>query len=141
MAAVGGIADARGITAAFALGAAAVQIGTAYLLSPEASISHPYRQAMRSNGSQTVLTNVFTGRPARAIATRMVREIGPISELVPDFPLTAGFSAPLRVKSEAKGATDFTPMWSGQSGRLARELPAKEITQRLASETLAKLNS
>jgi nitronate monooxygenase len=139
--AAGGIADARGITAAFALGAAAVQIGTAYLLSPEARISPLYRQALRSNGNQTVLTNVFTGRPARAIATRMVREIGPISELVPDFPLAGGFSAPLRVKSEAKGATDFTPMWSGQSGRLARELPAKEITQRLASETLAKLNS
>ena len=139
--AAGGIADARGITAAFALGAAAVQIGTAYLLSPEARISPLYRQALRNNGNQTVLTNVFTGRPARAIATRMVREIGPISELVPDFPLAGGFSAPLRVKSEAKGATDFTPMWSGQSGRLARELPAKEITQRLASETLAKLNS
>lgn len=139
--AAGGIADARGITAAFDLGAAAVQIGTAYLLSPEARISPLYRQALRSNGNQTALTNVFTGRPARAIATRMVREIGPISELAPDFPLAGGFSAPLRVKSEAKGATDFTPMWSGQSGRLARELPAKEITQRLASETLAKLNS
>jgi nitronate monooxygenase len=139
--AAGGIADARGITAAFALGAAAVQIGTAYLLSPEARISPLYRQALRSNGNQTVLTNVFTGRPARAIATRMVREIGLISELAPDFPLAGGFSAPLRVKSEAKGATDFTPMWSGQSGRLARELPAKEIAQRLASETLAKLNS
>jgi nitronate monooxygenase len=71
----------------------------------------------------------------------MVREIGPISELVSDFPLAGGFSAPLRVKSEAKGATDFMPMWSGQSGRLARELLAKEITQRLASETLAKINS
>jgi nitronate monooxygenase len=97
--AAGGIADARGITAAFALGAAAVQIGTAYLLSPEARISPLYRQALTSNWSQSVLTNVFTGRPARAIATRMVREIGPISELVPDFPLAGGFSAPLRVKS------------------------------------------
>jgi nitronate monooxygenase len=139
--AAGGIADARGITAAFALGAAAVQIGTAYLLSPEARISLLYRQALRSNGNQTALTNVFTGRPGRAIATRMVREIGPISELVPDFPLAGGFAAPLRAKSETKGATDFTPMWSGQSGHMACELPAKEITQRLASETLAKLNS
>ena len=139
--AAGGIADARGIAAAFSLGASAVQIGTAYLFSPEARISPLYRQALRSEGNQTVLTNVFTGRAARAIANRMVRETGPMSELVPDFPLAGGFSAPLRVASEANGVTDFTPMWSGQSAGLARELPAKEITQRLASETLARLNS
>ena len=139
--AAGGIADARGIAAAFALGAAAVQIGTAYLLSPEARTSPLYRQALKSEGAQTALTNVFTGRPARAIANRMVRETGPMSKLVPDFPLAAAFSAPLRVASEAKGAPDFTPIWSGQSAHLARELSAKEITQRLAEETLARLNS
>jgi len=139
--AAGGIADARGIAAAFALGAAGVQMGTAYLLSPEARISPLYRQELKSNGDPTVLTNVFTGRPARAIATRMIRETGPMSDLVPDFPLATGFSAPLRVASEAKGSADFTPVWSGQSVRLARELPAKEITQRLAEETLARLNS
>jgi nitronate monooxygenase len=138
--AAGGIADARGIAAAFALGAAAVQIGTAYLLSPEARISPLYRQALRSEGHPTALTNVFTGRPARAMVTRMVRETGPMSKLVPDFPLATAFSAPLRVAGEAKGATDFTPLWSGQSVCLARELPAKEITQRLAEETLARLN-
>ena len=139
--AAGGIADARGIAAAFTLGAAGVQLGTVYLLSPEARISPLYRQGLRNEENQTVLTNVFTGRPARAIATRMVRETGPMSKLVPDFPLATGFSAPLRVVSEAKGADDFTPIWSGQSVRLARELPAKEITQRLAAETLARLSS
>jgi len=139
--AAGGIADARGIVAALALGAAAVQIGTAYLLSPEARISPLYREALTNEENQTVLTNVFTGRPARAIATRMVRETGPMSKLVPDFPLAGRFSAPLRVASEAKGATDFTSMWSGQSARLARDLPARELTQRLALETLARLNS
>src|SRR5262249_45006503 len=87
--AAGGIADARGIAAAFALGAAAVQLGTAYLLSPEARISSWYRQGLRNHGNQTVLTNVFTGRPARAMLTRMVRERGPMSRLVPDFPLAA----------------------------------------------------
>jgi nitronate monooxygenase len=141
--AAGGIADARGISAAFALGAAAVQIGTAYLLSPEARVSPLYREALRNirnKGTLTALTNVFTGRPARAIATRMVRETGPISKLVPDFPLAGRFSAPLRAASEAKGVTDFTPMWSGQSAHFAHELPVKEITQRLASETLAQLN-
>ena len=139
--AAGGIADARGIAAAFALGAAGVQMGTAYLLSPEARTSPLYRQALKSEGDQTALTNVFTGRPARAIANRMVREAGPISKVVPDFPLATAFSAPLRVASEAKGATDFTPIWSGQSVQLARELPVKEITQRLAEETLARLNA
>lgn len=139
--AAGGIADGRGIAAAFALGAAAAQLGTAYLLSPEARISPLYRQGLRNQGDPTVLTNVFTGRPARAIATRMVRETGPMSKLVPDFPRAAAFSAPLRVASEAKGATDFTPVWSGQSVRLvARELPAKEITQQLAAEALARLS-
>jgi nitronate monooxygenase len=137
--AAGGIADARGIAAAFALGASAVQIGTAYLFCPEAKISLLYRQGLK-NESETALTNVFTGRPARAVACRMVREIGPISELAPDFPLAASFSAPLRTKSEAIGATDFTPVWSGQSARLARELAAKELTLSLASEALARLN-
>jgi nitronate monooxygenase len=132
--AAGGIGDARGIAAALALGAAAVQIGTAYLLSPEARISPLYRQALRNEGNQTALTNVFTGRPARAIMKRFVRERGPMSQLVPDFPMATGFSAPLRAASEANGSTDFTPLWSGQSAHLARELPAKEITQRLASE-------
>jgi nitronate monooxygenase len=139
--AAGGIADARGIAAAFALGASAVQIGTAYLLTPQAKISPLYRQGLKSEANHTVLTNVFTGRPARAIANRMVREMGPMSELVPDFPLAGSFSAPLRVASEAHGAADFTPIWSGQSVRLASELSAKELTQRLASETLARLSS
>jgi nitronate monooxygenase len=139
--AAGGISDARGIAAAFALGAAAVQIGTAYLLCPEARIGPLYREVLRNEGNQTAVTNVFTGRAARAISNRMVREIGPMSKLAPDFPLAGRFSAPLRVASETKGLTDFTPMWSGQSARLARELSAKELTQRLAEETVAKLKS
>jgi nitronate monooxygenase len=137
--AAGGIADARGIAAAFALGAAAVQIGTAYLLCPEAKIGPLYREVLRNDGNQTAVTNVFTGRAARAVSNRMVREIGPMSKLAPDFPLAGGFSAPLRAASEAKGATDFTPMWSGQSAPLKRELSAKELTQRFAEETVAKL--
>jgi len=68
------------------------------------------------------------------MATRMVRETGPMSKLVPDFPLAAGFSAPLRAASEAKGSADFTPIWSGQSVHLARELPLKEITRLLRHE-------
>jgi nitronate monooxygenase len=140
--AAGGIADARGIVAAFALGAAAVQIGTAYLLCPEAKISSAHRYALRNaKDNQTALTNVFTGRPARGIVNRIVREVGPMSDLAPEFPLAAGPLAPLRFRSEAIGSDDFVPLWSGQAARLARELPAGELTKWLAEDALKKLNS
>jgi nitronate monooxygenase len=140
--AAGGIADARGIVAAFALGAAAVQIGTAYLLCPEARISPVYREALKdAKDNQTALTNVFTGRAARGIVNRAVRELGPMSDDVPEFPLAAAALAPLRSKSETVGSGDFTPLWSGQAARLARELPAAELTKRLATETLEKLRA
>jgi nitronate monooxygenase len=138
--AAGGIADARGIVAAFALGAAAVQIGTAYLLCPEAKISAVYRQALRNaKDNDTVVTNVFTGRPARGIVNRLIREVGPMSDIVPEFPLAAAALAPLRSKSEMAGSGDFTPLWSGQAARLSRELPAAELTKRLAAEALETL--
>jgi len=136
----GGIADARGILAAFALGAAAVQIGTAYLHCPEAQISPIHRQALidgKDNG--TAITNVFTGRPARAIVNRLMREIGPMSDEAPEFPLAAATLAPLRAKSEMAGSADFTPMWSGQAAHLARELPAAELTKQLAVGALENL--
>ena len=140
--AAGGIADARGILAAFALGAAAVQIGTAYLLCPEAKISPVYRQALRSaQDNQTILTNVLTGRPARGVVNRIIRELGPMVDDVPEFPLAAGALGPLRSKSEIAGSGDFSPLWSGQAAHLARELPAAELTKRLAAETLEKLRA
>jgi nitronate monooxygenase len=138
--AAGGIADARGIAAAFALGAAGVQIGTAYLLCPEARISQLYRQALKAaKDNETAITNVFTGRSARGIVNRLVREVGPMSDVVPEFPLAAAALAPLRTKSEMAGSADFTPLWSGQAARLNRELPAAELTKQLAAETLEKL--
>jgi len=138
--AAGGIADARGIAAAFALGAVGVLIGTAYLHCPEAQISPIYRQALRdSKGSVTAITNVFTGRPARGIVNRLMREVGPMSDVAPEFPLAAAAVAALRAKSEMAGSTDFTPLWSGQAARLNRELPAAELTRKLAEETLEKL--
>jgi nitronate monooxygenase len=138
--AAGGIADARGIVAAMALGASAVQIGTAYLLCPEATTSAVLRAALKGAG-ETALTNVFTGRPARGIVNRLVREVGPMSGLAPDFPLASGAVAPLRSKSEAQGSGDLSPLWSGQAARLCRELPAGELTRRLAEETLSRLAS
>jgi nitronate monooxygenase len=138
--AAGGIADARGIVAAFALGAAAVQIGTAYLLCPEAQISPLYRRALKgARDNATAITNVFTGRPARAIVNRFMREVGQMSDLAPEFPLAAATLAPLRAKSEMAGSVDFTPFWSGQAAHLGRELPAAELTKQLAAETLGNL--
>jgi nitronate monooxygenase len=138
--AAGGIADARGIVAAFALGAVAVQIGTAYLHCPEARISPIYRQALKdAKDNKTAITNVFTGRPARGIVNRLMCEVGPMSEVAPEFPFAAAALAPLRAKSEMAGSADFTPLWSGQAACLNRELPAAELTRQLAAETLQKL--
>lgn len=138
--AAGGLGDARGIVAALALGASAVQLGTAYLFCPEAKVSAPHRAALRTaRDNTTVLTNVFTGRPARALVNRLVREVGPMSELAPEFPLASGAVLPLRQKAEAAGSGDFSPLWAGQAAALGRELPAGELTRRLAAETLELL--
>ncbi len=140
--AAGGIADARGIVAAFALGASAVQIGTAYLLSPEARISPVHRAALSSaKDNDTALTNVFSGRPARGIVNRIVREVGPMSPVAPAFPTAGGALAPLRAKTEPQGAGDFMSLWSGQALRLAHALPAGELTRELATEALARFNA
>ncbi|QQX56330.1 NAD(P)H-dependent flavin oxidoreductase [Pseudomonas chlororaphis] len=135
--AAGGIGDARGIVAAFALGASAVQLGTAYLFTPEAKVSAAHHRALRTaKESETALTNLFTGRPARGIVNRVMREIGPISPLALAFPLAGGALMPLRAKDEA----DFANLWSGQALRLGLELPAFELTRTLAEQALAKLN-
>jgi nitronate monooxygenase len=137
--AAGGIADSRGIAAAFALGASAVQIGTAYLFCPEAKVNAVYLEGLRhARDSHTALTNIFSGRPARAIVNRAVREVGPMSDLAPEFPMAAGAIAPLRSRSEKSGSPDFAQMWSGQAAHLARELPAGDLTRTLAAETLER---
>jgi nitronate monooxygenase len=138
--AAGGIADGRGIAAAFALGAAGTQLGTAYLLCPEAATSAPHRDALQhAHSDATFVTNVFTGRPARALSNRLAREIGPITDGLPDFPLPMGPLAPLRAKAEQQGNRDFTPFWSGQASPLAREMPAGELTLKLVQEAVDRL--
>ena len=138
--AAGGIADGRGIAAALALGASGVQIGTAYLFSPEAKVSAPHRAALaEASDEDTEITNLFTGRPARGIVNRLMHELGPLSPDLPAFPLAASALAPLKAKAEAEGSGDFSNLWSGQAARLSRTLPAKELTQRLAQEALACL--
>jgi nitronate monooxygenase len=137
--AAGGVTDARGIAAAFMLGAAAVQIGTAFLFCPESKISKPHRAALRSaTDDGTALTNLMTGRPARGLYNRMMRELGAISE-APAFPLAAGAIAPLRAKAEAAGSGDFSPLWSGQSAALGVEMPARDLVRKLAAEAQQRL--
>jgi nitronate monooxygenase len=130
--AAGGIADAKCVAAAMALGAAGVQIGTAYLLCPEATTSAVHRAALKSDAARhTALTNLFTGRPARSIVNRLMREIGPVSTAVPAFPLAVGAVMPLRAKAESQGSGDFSPLWSGQNATGCREIPAAELTREL----------
>lgn len=137
--AAGGVTDARGIAAAFMLGAAAVQIGTAYLFCPESKISAPHRAALNTaRDDGTALTNLMTGRPARGIHNRLMRDLGPISE-APAFPLAAGAIAPLRSKAEAAGSGDFSPMWSGQAASLGIAMPAGALTRKLAAEAQDRL--
>lgn len=131
--AAGAIADAAGVAAAMALGAAGVQVGTAYLLCDEATTSAVHRTALQSDAAaHTVLTNLFSGRPARGIVNRMIRELGPMNESAPRFPLATAASAPLRAAAEAKGSGDFTPLWAGQNVSGCRAVPAAEITAALA---------
>ncbi|MDN7143725.1 nitronate monooxygenase [Pseudomonas sp. JQ170] len=138
--AAGGIGDHRGIVAAMALGASAVQLGTAYLLCPEAKVSAAHRQALlNAKDSDTAVTNLFTGRPARGINTRIMRELGPMSALAPHFPLAGGALMPLRAISEPNGNSDFSNLWSGQAARLGQALPAGELTRSLAQKALAQL--
>ena len=135
--ATGGIADGRGIVAAFALGASAVQLGTAYLFCPEASVPPLYRKALAEvadNG--TALTNLFSGRPARGILNRYMRECGLVSDAALPFPYAATFVAPLRSASEKAGSVDYMQMWAGQAAKLAKPLGAEELTQKLATDAL-----
>lgn len=131
--AAGGIADARGVAAALSLGAVAAQVGTAYLLCREATTSALHRAALKSEAARhTALTNLFTGRPARGIVNRVIRELGPLNPAAPAFPLATGAIAPLRARAEAKGSGDFSPLWSGQNATGCREVGAGDLTRELA---------
>jgi nitronate monooxygenase len=133
--AAGGIADARAVAAAIALGAAGVQVGTAYLLCPEATTSAVHRAALKSESARhTAVTNVFTGRPARGIVNRLIREQGPLSPVAPPFPLATAAVSPLRSAAERRGSGDFSPLWSGQNATGCRAIPAADLTRELAAQ-------
>jgi nitronate monooxygenase len=133
--AAGGIADKEGVSAALSLGASGVQVGTAYLLCPEATTSAVARAALASEAAtHTALTNVFTGRPARGIVNRAIRELGPISSVAPEFPGATNAIAPLRAAAEARGIDDFSPLWCGQFPGCAN-ITAAQLTMGLAEGT------
>jgi nitronate monooxygenase len=136
--AAGGIAEERGIAAAFALGASAVQIGTAYLLCPESLASPAHRALLASEAAaETRFTNLISGGLARGLTNRLIDEIGPVHGAAPPFPHASAALAELRKAAEAQGRTDFSTLWSGQSARLARAMPAEELTRILTAKALA----
>ncbi len=134
--AAGGIMDAKGVTRAMGLGAAGVQTGTAWLLCPEADTSAVHRSALNSAAArQTALTNIFTGRPARGIVNRLMRELGMLNTAAPDFPLAGAAVAPLRTRAESTGNWDFSPLWAGTNAAAIRTCPVGELARELAAGT------
>ncbi|MBL8330048.1 MAG: nitronate monooxygenase [Rubrivivax sp.] len=132
--AAGGLADAAGIAAARALGAQGVQLGTSFLLCDEALTSKLHRQALQEpQARHTALSNCFTGRPARGIVNRLMREQGPLSPAAPAFPLATAALAPLRAAAEARGLSDFSPLWCGQNASGCRAVPAAELVRQLVA--------
>ncbi len=130
--AAGGISTAAAVSAAKALGANAVQVGTAFLTSHEATTSALHRQALMSDAAKhTALTNLFSGRPARGIVNKFMRDFGPLNPEAPAFPLATAAVAPLRAAAEAKGQSDYSPLWSGQNASDCQALPAADIAHKL----------
>jgi len=137
--AAGGIGDARGIAAAFVLGASAVQLGSAYLHTPEARISDSHRQALKSG--RTVVTNLMTGGLARGARGRLIDELGPVRTEAPQYPLASAALAPIRAAAERRGEHGFGPMWAGEAAALGERLPAAELTRKLAETAVALLSA
>lgn len=132
--AAGGIADAAGIAAVLRLGASAAQVGTAFMCCAEATTSAIHRAALKSDAARhTALTRLFTGRPARGIVNRLMRELGPMNPAAPAFPLATAAIAPLRAAAEAQGSGDFSPLWSGQNASGCRDVPAAQLVRDLAA--------
>jgi nitronate monooxygenase len=138
--AAGGIADGRGVAAAFMLGAAAVQIGTAYLHCPESSIGAAHRSALGSDAAEHgVFTNLFTGGLARGLRTPPMDDLGPVRPEAPPFPLAAAALQPLARAAGERGEIGFRPMWAGQAARLGKAVGAQELTRWLGADALARL--
>ncbi len=132
--AAGGIADRRGIAGALAMGAAGVQLGTAFLLCDESRISEIHRQALQEPNTPTALTNIFSGGAARGIVNRVMAELGPVAPDAPEFPLATASIAPLRTAAEQQQSGDFSPLWGGQNRSGCRSVPAAALVSALFDE-------
>ena len=131
--AAGGLADAKGVQAALLLGATAVQVGTAYLLCNEANTSQLHRAALKSTQAEhTALTTIFTGKPARGIVNRAIKELGYISKEAPAFPYASIEMGKLRTAAEKNNSAEFSPLWAGQNPSGCKEISASELTKQLA---------
>ncbi|MEE9590146.1 MAG: nitronate monooxygenase [Hyphomicrobiaceae bacterium] len=140
--AAGGIADGRGIAAAFALGAGGVQMGTAFLSCPEANIDDSYRAALRqASDDDTRLTRAYSGRPARARNNRYIDAMARHRMTLPDFPTMYGFADPLAQASRDNGDAELDFVLYGQAAPLNRELPAADLVTRLVDEAQSLLNT
>ena len=138
--AAGGIVDRGDMTAAFAAGASAVQIGTAYLACPESLISKPFRALLGTGAAEDwAFTNLFSGREARGIRNRLMRELGAIRAEAPAYPYASNALAPLRARAEAEGRGDYSPLWAGAGAARVRAVSAQALTETLAAEALALL--
>lgn len=135
--AAGGICDSRSVKAAMELGAAAVQVGTAYMLCDEAKTSALHRQAIQSGrAAHTALTNLFSGKPARGIVNRAMSELGYMSDDAPEFPFASIEMGQLRAAAEPRGRDDFSPLWCGQNAAGCRQIAAAALTLELAGDFL-----
>lgn len=133
--AAGGIASAKDVNAAMMLGAAAVQVGTSFLLCPEANTSTLHKKALEDTNTTTAITNVFSGRPARGIRNRVMSDFDDMTPLAPPFPFATPALAPLRQFAEARGLNDFTPLWAGQNRSGCKPIPASQLIAELASSS------
>lgn len=136
--AAGAIAEGRAIAAAFMLGASAVQLGTAYLHTPQAQISQAHRDRLPEG--RTLFTNLMTGGLARGLHGRLVDELGPVRPEAPPYPLAGVALTPIRTAAERQGEFGFGPMWAGQAAPLGKPEDAAGLTRRLATEALALLS-
>lgn len=133
--AAGGIMDGRGVAAAQALGAQAAQMGTAFLVCPESAIAPAYRQALaQAQETDTRLTRVFSGRPARGIVNPMMGALAADEDTVPPYPVQNALTGPLRRAAAAQGRASHLSLWAGQGVPAARVLPAAELVRTLEIE-------
>ena len=139
--AAGGIMDARGVVACIALGASAVQLGTAFLGCPEATVTPPWRDALEeAEAQETVVTEVFSGKPARGLRNRYVDELEALDEPLLPYPAQYSVSRELRKESARRSDPSFVAMWAGQGVGLFKRLPAAELVSRLVADSYEIIN-